>query len=223
MLLPDHKKIVYIPHIEYRLIKELYNLSSEGVHYCLYKEYFYSIKNKFNTPHVYSWYCHTVNAYYHLAIGHWCKIFGSYSEPTHYHKLLDTQSLKTKLNELGISPPEADQLRVWLLKDAELTEKAFNEYHQLTKDYRDRNLVHRENSPEIINDGDLYYPKIEFAKRTFLSLIVILIKLTKTFPVAQDAVNHYEFIYDDYTEKLEILDLIKKSIPNFLETVKIDK
>jgi hypothetical protein len=97
MFLPDHKKIVYIPHIEYRLIRELYNLSCEGVYYCLYKEYFDSIKNKFNTSHVYSWYCHTINAYYDLAIGHWCKIFGSYSEPTHYHKLLYTQSLKIKL------------------------------------------------------------------------------------------------------------------------------
>jgi hypothetical protein len=188
-----------------------------------FKEYFDSIKNKFNTPHVYSWYYHTVNAYYDLAIGHWCKIFGSYSEPTHYHKLLDTQQLKTKLNELQINPPETDQLRLWLLNDAELTEEALNEYHQLTKDYRDRNLVHRENSPEKINHGDLYYPKIEFAKRTFLSLIVILIKLAKNFPVTQDAINHYEFTYDDFTEKSEILDLIKKSIPDFLATINIDK
>lgn len=223
MFLPDHKRIVYIPHIEYRLIRELYNLSCEGVYYCLYKEYFDSLKNKFNTSHIYSWYCHTVNAYYDLAIGHWCKIFGSYSEPTHYHKLLGTQPLKTKLSDLGINPPEADQLRLWLLKDAELTEEAFNEYHQLTKDYRDRNLVHRENSPEKINDGDLYYPKMEFAKRTFLSLIVILIKLAKNFPETQDAVNHYEFIYDDFSEKSEILDLIKKSIPNFLEEVNVSK
>jgi hypothetical protein len=38
MELPIHKNIVFIPHIEYRLIKEIYSLACDGVYYCTYKE-----------------------------------------------------------------------------------------------------------------------------------------------------------------------------------------
>lgn len=217
MVLPDHKKIIYLPHTEYRSITALYSLACDGIHYCLYKEYFDSIENKFNnTPHLYNWYILTVNAYYDLAISNWCKLFGSYSEPTHYYHLLGIHALKTKLIEININPPNKEQLKSNLLILSKLSINDFDQYHQLTKDYRDKNLIHREHSPTKIKDGDLSYPKIDTAKENFLSLTLILIKLAKRFPNTQDKINCYQFIYDDFDSKDKILELIQKSIPNFI-------
>lgn len=99
MLMPEHKKIVYLPHIEYRLILALYVLACDGIYYGIYKEYFDSIQYKFKSiPHMYAWYTRTVDDYYDLAVSNWCKLFGAYSEPTHYYYLLSTHALKSNLN-----------------------------------------------------------------------------------------------------------------------------
>jgi hypothetical protein len=120
--------------------------------YCLYKRYFDSIKVKFQNKSTNVWYVHTVNAYHDLAISHWCKIFGSYSEPTHYYQLIKAPALNQGLIELNINPPDRKKLKEYLLKECGLSSEEFNNYHQLTKNYRDRNLVHREHSPnEVIS------------------------------------------------------------------------
>lgn len=218
MIMPDHKKLVYLPHIEYRLIAALYSLACDGINYCLYKEYFDSIEKEFKTnPHLYVWHRHTLNAYYDIA-----KLFGAYSEPTHYYHLLNTHALKTKLTEIGINPPNEEKLKSILLETVDLSVEKFDQYHQITKDYRDRNLIHREHSPSEVNDGDLYYPPLFIAKETFLSLALLLIKLSKQFPDKQDEVNFYKFIYDDFDSKNQICDLIEKSIPKFIGNSKID-
>lgn len=214
MSLPNHKKRVYLPHIEYRLLSAIYALSVDGLIYCLYKKHFESIEEDFKAKDSYIWFIHTMNAYYDLAIGHWCRIFGSYSEPTHYYQLLETQALQQKLIDIGIGASEKDKLKEYLLKGSDLTPDNFDSYHQLTKEYRDRNLIHREHSPSEIKDGDLYFPKLEIAKKTLLSLILILIKLAKRFPEHQDEVNNYMFIYDDFDDQDKICEAIKKSFPN---------
>jgi len=217
MELPDHKKIVYMPHTEYRLISAMYGLVCDGVTYCMYKDYFDSISGAFkNTPN-HIWFIHTVNAYYDLAISNWCKIFGSYSEPTHYHKLLETQALRAKLLEIGLALADADQLRDYILDRAGLKLDEYGSYHELTKDYRDRNLIHREHSPDEIKDGDLYFPRLAIAKDTFLSLVLLLINLAKKFPEIGDEVNSYKFLYDDFSGKSQICSLIERSFPKFDE------
>lgn len=218
-MLPSHKKEVYLPHTEYRLISALYSLSCTGIHYCIYKKYFDSLKNKFLNSALIYWHTHTTNAYYDLAISNWCKLFGSYSEPTHYYHLLSTHALKAKLIDIDIDMEisNKEELKKYLLKLSNLTITEFDNYHQLTKDYRDRNLIHREHSPVKINDGDLYFPELEIAKKSFLSLTLILIKLFRTFYSNQDEVNFYKFIYDDFNQPDQICDLINKSIPKFIE------
>jgi hypothetical protein len=42
-------------------------------------------------------------------------------------------------------------------------------------------LVHRQHSPDIINDDELHYPKLDSAIALFYSLYVILVKLADTF------------------------------------------
>ena len=215
MYLPDHKKIVFMPHTEYRLISAMYGLVCDGITYCMYKCYFDSISTFFKDTSNYLWYIHTVNAYYDLAISNWCKIFGSYTEPTHYHKLIETQALRTKLTEVGVMSADVDHLRSYLLDHAQLSREQYNSYHELTKDYRDRNLIHCEHSPEEIKDGDLYFPKLNVAKDTFLSLALLLINLAKQFPEAADEVNSYKLLYDDFREKSQICSLIESSFPKF--------
>ena len=218
MITENQKKTVFLPHVEYRLISALYGLACDGIHYCLYKEYFDSIENEFTADsHLRVWHRHTVNAYYDIAIINWCKLFGAYSEPTHYQRLLTTHALKTKLAEISIVPPDKEKLKFILLENTGVLVNEFDQYHQLTKDYRDRNLIHRENSPRKINDGDLYYPHLTTAKETFISLTLVLIKLSRKFPAMQDGVNFYKFIYDDFDNKKQICDLINKSMPTFIE------
>lgn len=203
MDLSDYKKTVYIPHTEYRLISAMYELVCDGVFYCMYKSYFDSIAESFNkkTPN-HIWFIHTVNAYYDLAVSHWCKVFGSHSEPTHYYNLIETQSLVIKLLEVGIEAADTEHLKGFLLNGCNLKAEEYDTYHQLTKEYRDRNLVHREHSPDEINDGDLYFPKLDIAKDTFLSLALLLINLAKKFPEVGDEVNSYRFLYGDFSESL---------------------
>jgi hypothetical protein len=170
---------------------------------------------KFKDKPDYVWFICTVNAYYDLAVSHWCKIFGSYPESTHYHHLLETQLLKTKLLELSINPVDKEHLKHAILSGCDLQSSDYDNYHQLTKEYRDRNLIHREHSPSEINDGDLYFPNLEIAKQTLLSLTLILIKLAKRFPETQDEVNCFKFLYDDIDSQEKISTLIMGSFPIF--------
>lgn len=188
----------------------------------LYIQNLDSIKKKFTTiPHLCNWYRYTVNAYYDLAIANWCKLFGSYSEPTHYYHILDTINLQSKLIEIKINPPNKPKLKAKLIAYSNnLSEKEFNKYHKLTKDYRDRSLIHREHLPEEINDGDLRYPMLDIAKETFLSLTLILIELARKFSSQRDVVNYFRFIYDDLHDKEQINNLTDKSIPKFIGNTK---
>lgn len=216
MDLPDHKKIAYMPHTEYRLVSAMYGLVCDGITYCMYKNHFDSLSGSFKGTSNHIWFIHTVNAYYDLAISNWCKIFGSYSEPTHYNKLIETQALKAKLLEVELVLTGADQLRAYILDNAGLKPDEYSAYHELTKDYRNRNLVHREHSPDEIKDGDLYFPKLDIAQNIFISLVLLLINLAKKFPeVGGDEVNSYKFLYDDFSEKAQIFSLIEKSFPRF--------
>jgi|GEM_PF-6888706 len=215
MDLPGHKKIVYMPQTEYRLISAMYGLVCDGITYCMYKNHFDSLSNSFKGTPNHIWFIHTVNAYYDLAVSHWSKMFGSHSEPTHYYNLIETQSLVIKLLDVGIEVANKEHLKNFLLKGCNLKAEDYDSYHQLTKEYRDRNLVHREHSPDEINDGDLYFPKLDIAKETFLALALLLIRLVKKLPEVADEVNSYKFLYDDFSEKPQICSLIEKSFPKF--------
>lgn len=210
------KKFVYIPHTEYRLLSAMYDLLCNGIYYCLYTEYFSSIEKHYKDKHNEVWFVLTINAYYDLAIINWCKIFGSHTEPTHYFQLISSQNLQEKLKEMHINPSDSQQLKARLLANANLSLEELNNYHPSTKDYRDRNLIHREHSPTKINDGDLSYPKLKIAKKTFISLLVILIILIKKFPTQEDKINAYKFTYDDVDTQDKIIALIKKSFPNLV-------
>ena len=214
MGLPDHKNKVYMPQIEYRLITAMYYIACDGLHYCLYERYFDSITKSFNKTNQ-IWFVYTVNAYYDLAVSHWCKLFGSYSEPTHYYKLIETHSLINKLFEAGVNRSKKKDLKSFILNSSNVQPEEYDAYHQLTKEYRDRNLVHREHSPDEINDDDISYPKLDIAKETFLSLILLLINLARKYPSQIDDVNSYVFFYDDFSDRSQICLLIEESFPKF--------
>jgi hypothetical protein len=98
----SHSKLKsYLSQSDSRLINALYSTCLEGVYYCLYKEYFDKIESLFKSKPSAFWYIQTVNAYYDLAVINWCKIFGSYTEPTHYSKIFNHDFIKSKL--IGIN------------------------------------------------------------------------------------------------------------------------
>jgi hypothetical protein len=128
-------------------------------------------------------------------------------------------TLQAKLQEIGITPPNKENLKLKLLEISKVSGDAFDKYHQSTKDYRDRNLIHREHSPQEIKDGDLHYPIIAIANKTFLSLTMILIQLIKSYPNSPDSAHAYKLIYDDVGQKEQIIQLIEESIPKFIGEV----
>lgn len=129
--------------------------------------------------------------------------------------------MKSKIIEIDIKKPDRKHLKNHLLKLSNLSTDEFDKYHTSTKEYRDRNLIHREHSPVKINDGDLSFPILNLAKNTFLSLTLILIQLAKRFPSSQDLVHSFRVMYDDFDDKNEICDLIEKSIPKFIDSAKL--
>lgn len=212
MLLESQKK-AYLPHVEWRLLSAIYELAYAAVYYIEYKRYFDSIKIKLDSSNV--WYTYTVNAYYDSAIFNWCKLFGSYSEPTHYYQLLSTPLLKEMLVKVNINLTDRTHLKRFILNNCSLSIIQFDKYHKLVKDYRDKNLIHREHSPTKINDGDLSYPILGIAKKTVFSLISLVIKIARTFPQDQSNSNFYSFQYHDLS-KPQINKIIKQSIPPFI-------
>jgi hypothetical protein len=195
-LLPDYK-VIYLARTEKRLITAMYELTCEGFIYATYANEIDKNHNQLESSKK-VWRQLTRNAYYDAAIRNWCMLFGSRNEPTHYSKLLTSEIFKSHLIQLNIGST-VDELRTKLLMDADLTREMHSQYHQATKKYRDMYLIHREHSPNIINDGDLNFPILDSAIRLFYSLFGILVKLADTFE--SKPITKYDFKYISYTKR----------------------
>lgn len=207
--LPDHKTIYYLPHDEYRLISAMYDITTDGLYSAYYKRYLDDQREFIKSqPRLIVWYNRTRNAYYDQAISNWCKIFGSWSEPTHYYKLLEIPLFVTKLKEI-FNIKEKNDLKHMIVNNVNMEE--FKLYHSKTKDYRDRYLIHREHSPKQIEDDELGYPNLDVPIKTFCSIALFLIRLTKSFPQEKLDSNQYALIMDNFEFTQQIFLFIKES------------
>ena len=89
-----------------------------------------------------AYWIYVLNNFYDLALLEWCKLFGSYGEPTHWTSLVpksDHDSFRKDLwNQLGITEPD------WRV------------YWEHVTDYRNHRLAHHQRNTKITN-----YPALE--------------------------------------------------------------
>jgi hypothetical protein len=198
----------FLPQDEFRILSQQFILAEEGISYGHYYELF---EKKLKTLRS-SFYQYTRNAYYDEIILTWCKLFGSYGEPTHYTSILKFNGIIKALNIVknGLSDQENLKKKVTAGVDS------YDQYHHDTKDYRDRYLIHREHSPITINDGDLNFPIVQPALKLIHNYYLLLIKVLKTYPKSyseeyQNALSRQYFISIG-----EYLNYLDKTIPNWL-------
>jgi len=201
-----NKVIKKLPKDESRLFKQLYELSFDGLSSILYKNELNKGKDQYLHSKYRGWFISTSNAYLDEAILKWCMIFGSWSEPAHYYTLLKAVHIKSTLNNLGIDSDE--KLKLHLLDEASLTELEFDAYHQETKDYRDRYLVHREHSPRTIGNGDLSHPELIVAEKTFMALINVLHSLANELPNLNEQYTIFYYDIDSSDIKSTLINAI---------------
>lgn len=206
--------VTYMPHKESRLFNALYPTIIASLHYLAYKKFFDENKLKFKNHGDNNWWIYTVNAYYDLAIINWCKLFGTYSEPTHYYNLIKTSSLLCDKLKKIIDPCDKQTLKRFLLDKAGVTLEEFEIYHKNTMDYRNRNVIHEEHSPEKINSGDLARSSLDIAKKTLTALFFIIIKLANQFPKENDQIYQFRFEFLKYDNEDQLYKDIARDFPS---------
>jgi hypothetical protein len=89
-----------------------------------------------------SYWIYVLNNFYDLTILEWCKVFGSYGEPTHWTTL--------------VPEPNRDSFRKGLLNHVGLTESGWQFYCEQVRDYRNHRLAHHQRSTKIT-----HYPALD--------------------------------------------------------------
>jgi hypothetical protein len=77
----------------------------------------------------------TANLLADAAAIEWCKVFGSYSEHTHWTRVLPKK--------------RHDEIRAELLKRVDLTEEKWKEYRESIVDYRDQLIAHHDLNSQV--------------------------------------------------------------------------
>jgi len=95
-------------------------------------------KNNFNQ----NYWILIYNNFLDIAVMEWCKIFGSYKEPTHWKTVVD----------------DHDIFRQNLLKALNIDDAAWKSYWMSMKDYRDIQVAHHQYNPNVT-----HYPNLNIA------------------------------------------------------------
>lgn len=209
----------FLPHEESRLLSQMFHIIGNGIQYAFYKRYFDSLADKAKFENQ-DWFIYTVNGYYDLAIYNWNMIFGAYSEPTHYTKLIDNHIVLSFLYKI-LSKENIDKkdLLKHLLDTIELKEEEYSDVHRKIKDYRDRYLVHREHHPSNISDNCLHNPELGMIKKTLESLYLLLVKVMSYFPEDPHEDNVYHVQYLDVNSQEDIEKFLELTLPNIEDAI----
>lgn len=204
-------KYVNLSHTESRIIQQLLNIVGDGIQNYHYKQLFDSFEKKISRANR-TWYIYTINSYYDAAVRDWCMVFGSYSEPTHYIRLLKHRPILNIINNIiDKEKTSKEDILAYLLRDISITQAVYEKYHQNITDYRNRYLVHREHRPEKINDNDLSYPELEILFRSLSSLYLFIVKIIKQLPDSHN--GQYQVKYYDFENKVQINEYLEKTNP----------
>ena len=205
------RKNILLSHEDASLLQAIHDLTIDGIAYIFYTEFFENLirhrENRIWNSIQKDWYIYTKNAYYDLAILSWSKLFGAYSEPTHYLKLLETDKIKKILLEIDIlklNDSHDDykiQIKNYLLKYAKISNNDFKKNHKIIKDCRDKYISHREYHPERVKEGDVIFPFVNVMKDTFFSLYFILKKIVEALPAQHISDEKYTIIFNIFEDK----------------------
>jgi hypothetical protein len=103
----------------------------------------------------------TQNCYGGICIIHWCQVFGSWSEPTHYSQLFDSGMLANMTKDI---------VKEKLRTELGLNENEYLVFWQGVKDARDRYLVHY----EFATEDKPRFPDTDLLLKTCLVMRTIL-------------------------------------------------
>ncbi len=210
-MIRSQDKIVYLSHTEYRLLSQMYDLCKEGIYYSHYNKFFENVDER---KIGYNWTIYTCNAYYDLTVIKWCNLFGSYKEPTHYRMLSSTEDLKESLTKLKVTKPFRSKLKISLLSNIKLDINKYDIYHRKALKYRNKNLIHRENSPLKIKNHEISYPNIDVMMKSFKWLYFFIVDILETFPNEMNAKNCYKFQYK-WIKHEKFDEIVNEDMPNF--------
>ncbi|HCC3233743.1 TPA: hypothetical protein JD761_002490 [Legionella pneumophila subsp. pneumophila] len=210
----------WLPQPECRLLKQMYGIAGDGLQYLYYKRWFN--ENEQYIQQIDSgWYTYTVNGYYDLSLRNWCMLFGTYDEPTHYHKLLDYTGIKSNLQTIYLGGEiDKNKLREKLLESMSISFEDFCAYHKCVVEYRNKYLSHREHHPNQIKDGDLTYPRLDIARQSLLSIFFILIQILREYPNTSTKDNKYFCEYKNFNSIDAIEEYSTKIYPEKLLCIK---
>lgn len=211
----SYSKRAFLPHEESRLLSQMLQIVGNGIQYVFYKKYFDSKADIVPLDNQ-DWFIYTVNGYYDLAIYNWNMIFGSYSEPTHYTKLIENQNVRERLCQI-ISDQEITKKKLikHILEHTGLNNIEYKVIHNKIKDYRDRYLVHREHHPSKISEDCLFNPKLEEINKTFESLYMLLVKIMSSYPEVSNENHKYYVSYLLINSQNDLEEFLKLTLPNF--------
>ena len=88
----------------------------------------------------------------------------------------------------------------------------FCEYHKVAKDYRNKSLSHREYQSGQLRIEE---PSLEIARKTFVSIYLIAVRLAKKYTSVQNFDNSALLRYPNVNSVQEIEDFIEKTYPIF--------
>lgn len=205
----------FCPHEESRILNQMLNITGNGIQYIYYKKLFDNLTDRVLIEN-HDWFILTINGYYDLAVYNWSMLFGSYSEPTHYKKLIEYKSISKYLCQiLSCSEINKETLHDYLLTCIGLNEAEYKKVHKKIKDYRNKYLAHRVHHPSEINDASLLFPELNVIKIALESLYLLLIKIIKYFPDNPDKNNNYHVPYLLLNSYEDIEEFAKLTFPNF--------
>lgn len=205
----------FCPHDESRILSQMLNITGNGIQYVYYKKLFDTLADRVLVDNQ-DWFMLTLNGYYDLAVYNWSMLFGAYSEPTHYKKLLEHKNISECLCQiLGFDQVDKESLQCYLLDCIKLSDEEYKKAHQKICDYRDRFLAHREHSPSKINNGDLIFPELNIIKKSLEAFYLLLVKIIRSFPDSPDENNNYHVSYLLLQSYEDIEEFVKLTFPSF--------
>jgi hypothetical protein len=152
----------------------------------------------------------TQNCFGGICVIHWCQIFGSRSEPTHYSKLFD---------DVAGVPFSKDKISDRLRNSVEMTEIEYQKFWEEVKRARDGFLVHNE-----FGTADRpVFPDLDCIVSICLEMRNIILEIVNACqsedPKYQQDIKHFMTHYTNDT----FLSEIKKDLPKLSNAVLMKK
>lgn len=211
----DYLQRSFCPQEESRILSQMIHVSGNGIQYIYYKKFFDTLADRISVNNQ-EWFILTLNGYYDLAVYNWCMIFGTYSEPTHYQKLIEYKNIKKYLCcILSCETVDKEIFKNHLLDCIGLSESEYVQVHKNIIDYRNRYLAHRVNHPSEINDNDLVFPELNVIKQALEFFYLLLVQIINFFPDTPDKNNRHYVSYFSLNSHDDIEEFLKLTLPNF--------